>query len=224
MIDPHMYDLLADLFSYPDDTYADRWLGAVAVLRTVDETLATTLQSFVDETRESSLDELEELYTRTFDLDPSATLDIGWHLWGEAYERGRFLARMRERLAEVGIDEGGELPDHLGSVIRFIPHLREEQRDWWVNQYPLMALEPMVAALDRSGSPYRHLLHATRAMLRLAHPFHPSMSIAPLRPVHGELNPDHFDETGTPVGHAMVDPADPEPFAVATAFPMEVNR
>jgi nitrate reductase delta subunit len=224
VIDPHLYGLLADLFAYPDDGYADSWLGAVAVFRPVDDEVAGALQQFIDETRELSLDELEELYTRTFDLDPSATLDIGWHLWGEAYERGRFLARMRERLVEVGIDEGGELPDHMTSILRFIPHLQETQRDWWVNQYPLMALEPMLAALERSESPFRHLLTATCAVLRSAHPYHASMNLARLRPVHGELNPDHFDETGTPVGHAMVDPADPSSLLAATRPPSEVNR
>jgi nitrate reductase delta subunit len=224
VIDPHLYGLLADLFAYPDDSYADSWLGAVAVFRPVDDEVAEALQKFIDETRELSLDELEELYTRTFDLDPSATLDIGWHLWGEAYERGRFLARMRERLVEVGIDEGGELPDHMTSILRFIPHLQEAQRDWWVNQYPLMALEPMLAALERSESPFRHLLAATRTLLRGAHPYHASMNLARLRPVHGELNPDHFDETGTPVGHSMVDPADPSSLLAATRPPSEVNR
>jgi nitrate reductase delta subunit len=224
VIDPHLYGLLADLFAYPDDSYADRWLGAVAVLRPVSDVAAETLQRFIDETRENSLDELEELYTRTFDLDPSATPDIGWHLWGEAYERGRFLARMRERLAEVGIDEGGELPDHMTSILRFIPHLDEKQRDWWVNQYPLMALEPMLAALEKSGSPFRHLLAATCEVLRSAHPRNASMDLAPLRPKHGELNADHFDETGTPVGHALVDPSDPSSLLIATPPSPEASR
>ena len=206
MIDPNLYGLISDLYDYPDVTYADRWLGAIAVLRDEFAAESAPLQAFVDETSDKSLDELEELFTRTFDLDPSATLDIGWHLWGEAYERGRFLARMRERLAETGIDEDGELPDHMRYVLRFIPCLAEEQRDWWVNQYPLMAFDPIVAALEKSGSPYRHLAAATRALLKAMHPRTQSMDLQELKPITGEMNADNFDETGTPVGHAYRDP------------------
>ena len=64
--------------------------------------------------------ELEELYTRTFDINPVCSLEVGWHLFGEDYNRGAFLVRMRGLLREHGIEEGAELPDHLESVLRVL--------------------------------------------------------------------------------------------------------
>jgi nitrate reductase delta subunit len=65
---------------------------------------------------------LQERYTATFDLNPSCTLDIGWHLFGETPERGGFLARLRDDLARAGIDERGDLPDYLPTLVRLIGH------------------------------------------------------------------------------------------------------
>src|SRR6266568_3182701 len=55
----------------------------------------------------------QELYVQTFEFNPACTLELGWHLFGENYERGEFLVRMREQLRRHGIAESNELPDHL---------------------------------------------------------------------------------------------------------------
>lgn len=200
MTDLRLYERIAGLLEYPGDGCAERWLEAVAVSRPEHPQLASDLEQFIEKTSRMSLDDLEELYTRTFDLDPAATLEIGWHLFGESYDRGRFLATMRESLHRAGVPEDGELPDHLASVLRFIPVLRQDQRDWWVHQYPLQAIDRIIKSLERGESPYLHLLSGTAKWLRSVHPFDPSMDLVEFVPVHGELNPDHFDETGTPVG------------------------
>jgi len=66
----------------------------------------------------------QERYVETFDLNPACSLDVGWHLFGDAPERGAFLSMLRDELARAGVDEHGELPDHLPALLRLIP--REE--------------------------------------------------------------------------------------------------
>ena len=73
--------------------------------------LSATPRPILDDTQ------LEELYTRTFDLNPVCTPEVGWHIYGEQYRRGRFLVQARELLKIVGVDERGELPDHLMSLL-----------------------------------------------------------------------------------------------------------
>ena len=63
---------------------------------------------------------LQEQYVEAFDLDPGCTLEIGWHLFGEAPERGAFLVMLREDLAHAGVYERGHLPDHLPTLLRLI--------------------------------------------------------------------------------------------------------
>jgi len=67
---------------------------------------------------------MQKRYVETFDLNPACSLDVGWHLFGDAPERGAFLSTLRDELARAGVDERGELPDHLPALLRLIP--REE--------------------------------------------------------------------------------------------------
>ena len=38
-------------------------------------------------------EQIQELYTRTFDINPVCTLEIGWHIFGEDYARGALLVK-----------------------------------------------------------------------------------------------------------------------------------
>jgi nitrate reductase delta subunit len=105
-----------------------------------------------------SIERLQELYVDTFDLDPSCTLDLGWHVYGETYERGAFLARLRADLRKVGIAESQELPDHLPTIIVLLDRL-EPARAAELRALVRPALERLHAALDARGNPYAHLLN-----------------------------------------------------------------
>lgn len=118
---------------------------------------------FFAETKRVDSTGLEELYTNTFDLNPVATLEVGWHLWGEQYERGRFLADLRGLQENLGIDDSSELPDHLTLLLPTIaaapaePHLREQCAK---------ALDKILVPLEEQGNPYRHLIRAAREVLQ----------------------------------------------------------
>jgi nitrate reductase assembly molybdenum cofactor insertion protein NarJ len=120
---------------------------------------------FFDETAHVDDRGLEELYTRTFDLNPVATLEVGWHLWGEQYERGRFLADLRALQDRLGIDAGTELPDHLTVLLPTIAASQNEQ----LRETCAKAIEKILTKLDEQGNPYRHLLRAAHSSL-IPHP------------------------------------------------------
>ncbi len=114
---------------------------------------------------------LEELYTCSFDLNPISTLEVGWHLYGEQYERGRFLARAREMLSRVGQDEGGELPDYLPTLLCALPRLAaDEAID--LAAFILPAVHVMCDALADKGTanPYLAILDAVRQALTVRVP------------------------------------------------------
>ncbi len=109
--------------------------------------------------------ELEETYTRTFDVNPSCALEIGWHLFGEDYMRGQFLVRMREELAKYGITESGELPDHLTHVLPVLALMPEEEAHQFAHACVFPALYKMQTSLEKSESPYRHLIRCLVLLL-----------------------------------------------------------
>lgn len=92
-----------------------------------------------------------------------ATLEVGWHLWGEQYERGRFLADLREKQARLGVGDDTELPDHLTVLLRMMDGDGETDDD--LAKKVLAALEKIAKPLDEAGNPYRHVIHATRVAI-----------------------------------------------------------
>jgi nitrate reductase assembly molybdenum cofactor insertion protein NarJ len=116
---------------------------------------------FFDEVAHVDPRGLEELYTTTFDLNPVATLEVGWHLWGEQYERGRFLADLRGLQEQLGIDSGSELPDHLTVLLPTLA-LRDDAD---LREKCAKAIEKMLKPLEEQGNPYRHVLRAAHSAL-----------------------------------------------------------
>jgi nitrate reductase assembly molybdenum cofactor insertion protein NarJ len=117
----------------------------------------------------------QELYVQTFEFNPAATLEVGWHLFGENYERGEFLVRMRGQLRRYGIAEGSELPDHLGHLLRLLPLVPREEAAELAGLHLAPALAKIRAALD--GNPYQELIAEIEARLAADFPD------APRRPV-----------------------------------------
>lgn len=140
-----MLQRLADLLRYPEARLA----------RASDD--SPEVAAFFDEIERVAPEGMEELYTQTFDLNPVATLEIGWHLWGEQYERGRFLADLRALQASLGIDARNELPDHLTVLLETIDRMNEPGP---LAEQIAPALQKIAAPLEEHGNPYRHLIRA----------------------------------------------------------------
>ena len=114
-----------------------------------------------------SLNELQELYTRTFDLNPVCALDIGYHLFGENYKRGVFLANLRETEAPFNLGQEHQLPDYLPVLLRLLTKLDDEElRSALIVDCMIPALEKMLKTLSEGDNPYRHLIAAVRTVLK----------------------------------------------------------
>jgi nitrate reductase delta subunit len=105
----------------------------------------------------------QELYIETFEFNPKCTLELGWHLFGENYERGEFLVKMRAELRRHGIEETGELPDHLTHVLRLIGRMEHGEAALLIGENVLPALEKIRLPDDH---PYRPVFDAMIQKLR----------------------------------------------------------
>jgi nitrate reductase molybdenum cofactor assembly chaperone NarJ/NarW len=114
----------------------------------------------------------QELYVQTFEFNPAATLEVGWHLFGENYERGEFLVRMREQLRRYQIAEGTELPDHLPQLLRLASRLPHDEAAELVGLHLAPALAKIRAAL--AGSPHEPLIADIQSALAAGFPDAPS--------------------------------------------------
>jgi nitrate reductase delta subunit len=105
-----------------------------------------------------TLHELQELYTQTFDWNPDTTLDIGWHLFGENYDRGDFLVKLRDALRRYGVRESGELPDHLSHVLLLLDEMPPGERTAFAAEFLVPALSKIRDGVAKTESPFLPLV------------------------------------------------------------------
>lgn len=176
--DAAVLDALAVLLCYPRAGFDAAVAACRARVPAECAEAAAGVEAFAAAVTGRPVSELEELYTQTFDFDPKCTLEIGWHLFGEEYERGAFLVRLRGMLRERGIAESGELPDHLSHVLPLLARLDAAEAGRLAGSCVLPALEKVLAALAGRDNPYEHLLGAVRSLLAeegAGAPFNPAV-------------------------------------------------
>jgi nitrate reductase delta subunit len=167
--DVETYDLLARVLDYPGPEYRADVERCRNRLAEPHVEAAAHLASFVQETLDNSLEQMEELFTRTFDLSPKCSLETGWHLFGENYDRGAFLVWMREQLRKFELNESAELPDHLTHVLAVLARMEPEEGDRFATEAVLVATELMLSGLKDKNNPYEHVLRAVQCVLTANH-------------------------------------------------------
>jgi nitrate reductase delta subunit len=150
-----LLDRIAALFAYPDAGYAAR---AAESARHLD---LEPIRVFAEAIASTPTAELQERFVEAFDLDPDCAPELGWHLFGERYERGEWLADLRTSQRRLGLEASTELPDHLTNVLRMLAREEPSRADALARTIA-PAIDQLYAALARRDSPYRHVVTAVR--------------------------------------------------------------
>lgn len=173
-MDREAYDVLAALLTYPGDFDIRPEFGACLPARAASE-----LVMFAEKIAPLSLHDRQELYIQTFDLNPVCALEMGWHLFGENYDRGLLLVKMRQQLRRYGLPETTELPDHLKNGLRLLARMEHESGAYFAEAVVLPALEKMLEAIRGKNNPYEHILEAARLAVREDFPELPAQLATP---------------------------------------------
>ena len=160
------WDRLAELVEYPSASSYARTLDA-CIDATTPFDAAAPLEQFRDCLIAGGLASMRERYVEAFDFDPSCTLDVTWHQFGDAPERGALLSALREDLARAAVDEGGELPDHLPTLLRLIAR-QDAARASTLAACIAPALEGVQERLNARGNPYGGVIETVARMLAVA--------------------------------------------------------
>jgi nitrate reductase molybdenum cofactor assembly chaperone len=115
-----------------------------------------TYQELADRLKYPDDPAMQEVYVQVFEFNPSCTLEIGWHLFGENYERGEFLVRMRQQLRRHGIAESTELPDHLTLLLRLIACMDHDEAAQLAGEFILPALAKIRSGIK--NNPYESVI------------------------------------------------------------------
>lgn len=193
-----VHDAAAALLEYPTDGHGDAVRRCVEVIGAEVPGAAGRLDGFARSAAASDLSDAEELYVRTFDVNAERALETGWQVFGEQYARGAFLARLRGLLAEHGVAETTELPDHLTQVLRLLGRAREADACAIISRVVRPAVRRVRADLgDDHG--YAAVLDAVAEIVEL----HGAAASEPPAPKGSGLGTRHdagFDGPGGGVG------------------------
>lgn len=157
-----MLDSLSGLFEYPSTDFSERVAACRALVDRRSSGRGDAIAPLEERTRGMSRGEVEEMFTRTFEINPVCALEIGWHIYGEDYARGALLVRLRQELRAHDVREIAELPDHLTHVLKLLGRLEDSLADDLAGRYVLPALRKMIEAVVETDCPYTGLLEMTR--------------------------------------------------------------
>ncbi len=161
------YEQLAALFDYPEPDYpkqvrrvrellGSRYPAAAAEI----DALAAALPSGNDTFSPEALDEVPEIFTRSFDVQSITTLGVGYVMFGDDYKRGELLVNLNREHREAGIECGSELPDHLPNVLRLIAKWEDEELvAEFIEEILHPALERMIAEFGQQRMEDRNRLY-----------------------------------------------------------------
>ncbi len=168
-----LYTLFAELLEYPSPATLRRAGECLEQLKAAQPDAAALLADFCSGLEKRTLEQAQELYTSTFDVQPVCYPYAGYQLFGETYKRGAFMARLNEAYHASGYSAGKELPDHVSVILRYLALDPTRQHDDFgralLHEGLKPALKKMTEALEKQvGNPYRELVSALSLLLSRA--------------------------------------------------------
>jgi len=114
------YILLAELFKYPGEDFPEKVRECQQMMDVIYPEAGERMRVFTKYINECDADKREELYTKTFDVQPICYLDLGYVIFGEDYKRGAFLLHMQGEQQKHNNECGTDLPDNICNVFTLL--------------------------------------------------------------------------------------------------------
>ncbi len=147
------------LMQYPDEAYF-RTLSEIKSLvgKMHRGPRRASIEKFITHLEGEEAIHVQEQYTALFDMSPSTTLNVTYHLWGDGEKRARLLTRLQQVYAEAGLEKKSlELPDFLPLILEFMAGVPKAIRSGAIKT-SLKGIETLVERLKPTASHYSGLL------------------------------------------------------------------
>jgi len=161
-----LYELFADILEYPTLAIYAQTRECVSVLAPIDDSACKKLNKFATFAAHTPLGRIEEVYTRTFDLQAVCVPYAGRHLFGEDPIRGMFMVKLRELYRSHNFKQDGELPDHISVMLRFLSIIdMGEERQELIDYCLIPSVKKMVKCFTENDNPCQGILEAVLLVL-----------------------------------------------------------
>lgn len=159
-MDSFVLSSFAPLLRYPGKDHPRRVAELRSQLERECPRALAPVDAFVAATSGWSMHRHEEVFTRTFDLEPQCSPYLGVHLFGEHNAlRSQLLTGLAVSFARDPLDD---LPDHVAEILEHWSCLSEAEQRELRDMCVLKALSSMIGQLRLCSNPYQHLLEAVQ--------------------------------------------------------------
>jgi len=142
------YNELSTLFDYPNEDYYVHVDKMIDALSNRYPDASKELEAFL-ELLPKDIYKLQELYTKSFEVQPVTSLEIGYLLYGDDYTRGEVMVHLNKEHKKVQNELGTELADHLANVLRLLPKMQDEHL---VDELVTLMIAPAVEVMLKEYS------------------------------------------------------------------------
>jgi nitrate reductase delta subunit len=161
------YHLFAEVLEYPTPSLPECFDECMSLLFPSYRGVFKLLKGFESFLAQTPTSRIEEIYTRTFDLQAICFPYVGHYLFGEDHRRGMFMARLKEKYRLHDFSAGNELPDHLAVMLRFLERMEDgEGSEELVRECILPSLEKMIQGFKDRDNPYKAVMQALWLILK----------------------------------------------------------
>ncbi len=127
-----IYSIFADLLKYPHEDLnglVQECIDALLADPSYPQEVVEELKKFKQAVSELPLDDVQGIYSCTFEFSADGTLDLGHHIF-EGFKRSNNLVDIKEMYKAHGFPYDyiakGELPDNLPVVLQFMAMVKDE--------------------------------------------------------------------------------------------------
>lgn len=163
-----LYGQLGDLLCFPgEDIYekTQECINALLELDSYPREAVEEVEAFLKDIKGLTLDNLQGVFSYTFEFASDYSLDLGYHLY-EGFKRSNYLVSLKVMYKSNGFPYDdiakGELPDSLPVVLKYVDFEKNEVLKKDLRESLLVkGLEVLNKNFERNEkAEYRHLLKA----------------------------------------------------------------
>jgi nitrate reductase assembly molybdenum cofactor insertion protein NarJ len=172
-MDKPLYTQLAELLEYPKEDIVKKagdCIKSLAALNKYPPEVITQLKTFLEDLENLPLDDIQGIYSYTFELSSDYTLELGSHLY-DGFKRSNQLASLKAMYREYGFPfealAKGELPDNLYILLKFLGTLKnEELKKDLMESFVTIAVEKLNKNFEKNKrNIYCHLINSIYRVL-----------------------------------------------------------
>jgi nitrate reductase assembly molybdenum cofactor insertion protein NarJ len=143
------YARISLLFDYPSESY-------YKILAGVKDELGEKYSDALKELGEfeklipKNIYKLQEIFTKSFEVQAVTSLEIGYLLYGDDYTRGDVMVGLNQEHRAVNNDCGEELSDHLANVLRLVSKMKNQKT---IEELVTLMVAPAVENMMKEFTP-----------------------------------------------------------------------